>query len=67
MLQNTLKWEHHTKQVPQVLGITQQIKRLDIVPRSSWKPLTTNDSTNDVDPIDAPKIQKLELRIKKPR
>jgi hypothetical protein len=40
-------------------------KKLNIVPRSSWKTSTINDSTNDVDPTNAPKIQKLESRIRK--
>jgi hypothetical protein len=33
----------------------------------SWKASTTNNSTNDVDPTNAPKTQKPELEVKKPR
>jgi hypothetical protein len=41
------------------------IKRLNIVLRSSWRASTTNDSTNDVDPTDVPKLQKPKSWIKK--
>jgi len=42
------------------------IERLDILPRSSWKTLATNDSMNDLDLATAPKIQKSKLGVKKP-
>jgi hypothetical protein len=38
----------------------------DIISKSSWKASTINNSTNYVDPIDAPKIRKPELGVKKP-
>jgi hypothetical protein len=44
-----------------------EIGRSDIVLKSSWRALTTNDSTNDVDPTNAPKIQKPKARIKNPK
>jgi hypothetical protein len=31
------------------------------------KNLTTNNSTNDLNPIDAPKIRKLKSRVRKPK
>jgi hypothetical protein len=43
------------------------IGRLNIIPRFSWKNLVTNDSTNDEDPIDVPKIWKPKSGIRKPR
>jgi len=42
-----------------------KIERLDIIPRSSWKTSTINDSTNDVDPINVPKIRKPKSRKRK--
>jgi hypothetical protein len=36
-------------------------------PKIILKTLTTNDSMNDLDPTNAPKIQKLELGVRKPR
>jgi len=72
MLQNTWKQKHYTKQVVKELGITQRKHHKNhlriykhIIPRSSWRDLTTNDSTNDLDPTDAPKIQKPESRVRK--
>ncbi len=52
------------------MKITQRfasIRRLNIIPRFSWKALTTNDSTNDLDPNSAPKIRKPESRLRLPR
>ncbi len=40
-------------------------RRLNIVPRSSWKTSTINDSTNDLDPTSVPKIWKLKLGVRK--
>jgi hypothetical protein len=40
--------------------------RLNIIPKSSWKALATNDSTNDLDPINVSKI-KPKLGVKTSR
>jgi hypothetical protein len=44
-----------------------QARGLNIIPRSSWKTLAINDSTNDLNRINAPKIQKPKLGIWKTR
>jgi hypothetical protein len=50
-------------------GVAQQKhykSRLKIIPRSSYKALAINDSTNDVDFTNVSKIRKLESWIRKP-
>jgi hypothetical protein len=78
MLQNIWRWEHYTKQITQALGITQRKyykshlriykhKETKYSLKPSWRTLATNESTNNVDPTNAPKIRKPNLGVKKPR
>jgi hypothetical protein len=38
--------------------------KLNIVPKSLWKASATNNSTNDLDLTNVPKIQKPKLEVK---
>jgi hypothetical protein len=76
MLQNTFLKKHCSEQVVRVSGkhnegivkVTRgstNIRKLYIIPRSSCKVSTTNDSTNDLDPTYAPKIWKPKSKVRK--
>ncbi len=47
------------------LSTTKASQKLHIVPRSSWRALCINGSTNDLDPIGVPKTWKPKLGIRK--